>query len=68
MSDLKSILEAKAAMDVELQTVIGKAVEKFRDQTGLSPCEIHVFMIETTMLNDKSNQYHVGEIVSVVTI
>lgn len=68
MTTLQEILAAKAAMDAELQTAIGKVVEKFREETGLSPIEIHVFMVETTMMQDVTKQHHVGEVISVVTI
>lgn len=59
---LEQALAAKNALEQSLQSEIHEQIERFKEQTGLSPCSVQVSMLEATRLEDSRPQCMLAEV------
>jgi hypothetical protein len=65
---VKFVREKQSAMDEEILIAIGKAAEKFRAATGLSPSAVDVTFVNAGRIEDRGPHYMVGEVQTSVSL
>lgn len=58
-------MNIKAAADQckgEIHSAVAAAVQRFREQTGVTPSDIDIRMVESTAIGDDARQFLVGDV------
>lgn len=59
---LDAVRAARTELEARIQEEVTELVERFKQETTISPCSIYINMVETTHMTSRKQEFCVGHV------